>query len=278
MLALHALALGIVISTAPTETRYLAAVEGTWEAHFLPTIVQLNLHIDRERGSSTFTRAYNVDDLRELRRERRAIGFEMRRDAGTFRFDGTARDLRGSGVFAFTPNNRFKKSVERLGLTGIKRSHLLTFALHNLTTEDVKVIQRSVYGKLTTAELIRLLDSGADAHYVRDLAGVGFGKLTPQLLVHLRTKDVDADYVRGMRAVGLVDLTLADFMRLREHDVTSEYALSLFQAGYDCLDVDDLVRLRDHGITADYIKNINKHAGEELGVKALIRHRGDIDF
>jgi hypothetical protein len=277
MLVLHALALGIVISTAPTETRYLAAVEGTWEAHFLPTIVQLNLHIDRERSAS-FARTYNVDELSELRRERRAIGFELHRDAGIFRFDGAARDLRGSGVFAFTPNNSFKKSVERLGLKGIKRNHLLTFALHNLTIDDIKVMQRSVFGKLTTADLVRLLDSGADAHYVRDLAGVGFGKLTPQLVLHLRTKDVDADYIRGLRAVGLADLTLADFMKLREHDVTPEYAQSLFQAGYDCLDVDDLVRLRDHGITAQYIRSVNKHAGEELGVKALIRHRADLDF
>lgn len=278
MLVLHSLVLAVVINTAPTETRYLAAVEGTFEAHFRPSIIQLNLHIIRERGASNFTRTYNVDELRELRRERRSVGFELRRPAGVFRFDGATRDLRASGSFAFTPNNSFKKSVERLGLTGVNRNHLLTFALHNLTLDDIRVLQRSVYGKLTTADLVRLLDSGSDAHYVRDLSGVGFGKLTPQLLVHLRNHEVDADYIRGMRAVGLVDLTLADYMKLRDHDVTPEFAQSLFQLGYDCLDLDDLVRLRDHGITAEYAKSANGHAGEQLSVAELLRNRTDLDY
>ena len=278
MLALHSLVLAVAINTAPTETRYLATVEGSWEAHFRPSIIQLNLHIARERGSSTFIRTYNVDDLRELRRERRAVGFELRRPAGIFRFDGATRDLRASGTFGFTPDASFKKSVERLGLTGITRNVLLTFALHDLTLDDIRVLQRTVYGKLTTQALVRMLDADATPNFVRDMAGIGYGKLTPQLLINVRNHEVDADYIRGMRAVGLVDFTLADYIKMRDHDVTAEFAQSLFQLGYDCLDLDDLVRLRDHGITAEYAQSLNRAAGEKLSVNELVRNRVDLDF
>jgi hypothetical protein len=279
MLTLRPVVLAALVfntNTAPTETRYLGAVEGTWDAHFRPTLVQLNLHI--EKRNVNFSRAYTVDELRELRRERRAVGFELRRSAGSFRFDGVTRDLRASGTFEFTPNNKFKRSVENLGLRGVDRNRLLTLALHNITLDDIRVLQRTVYGKLTTPDLVRMLDNGVNTHYVRDLAGVGFGRLTPQLLINLRERGVDADYIRGLRAVGLADLTLANYMELREHDVTPEYAQGFIQLGYDCLDLTDLMRLRDAGITAVYAQDANKKAGELLSVHELIRHRADGDF
>lgn len=266
----------IVINTAPTETRYIGAVEGTWEAHFRPTLVQLNVHI--EKRNLNFARTYSVDELRELRREKRAVGFELRRAAGTFRFDGVARDLRASGTFEFTPNAKFKKSIENLGLRGVDRKAMLSLALHNLTLDDIRLLQRTVYGKLTTADLVRMLDNEVNPHYVRDLAGVGFGRLTPLLLINLRSNGVDADFIRGLRAVGLVDLTLADYMKLRDNDVTPEFAQSFIQIGYDCLDSTDFMRLRNAGITAGYALTANEKAGELLSVHELIRHRADGDF
>ena len=277
MLTLFPVLLAVAINTAPTnEPRFNEAIEGSWDAHFRPTMVQLNVRVERERLAN-FGRAFSVEDLTDLRRDRRAIGFELRRPAGTFRFDGVTRDLRASGTFSFIPSTSFKRSIEKIGLRGVERHHMLSMAMHDVSVDDLRMMQRTVNGKLTTGDVARLLEHGATPHYVRDLAGVGFSKLTANALVRTRDIGVDADYIRGLRATGLV-LTLDEYLKLREHDVTAEFANGLFELGYTSLDLDELVRLRDHGITAALASRANKLAGEMLSVDELIRSRAHGDY
>ena len=306
MLTLYPLLLAVAINTAPTnEPRFNEAIEGSWDAHFRPSMVQLNVRVERDRAAN-FGRAFSVLELTDLRRDRRAIGFEMRRDAGTFRFDGTTKDLRAAGTFSFTPSTSFKRSLEKVGLKGAERHHMLTLAMHDVTLDDVRGLQRTVHGKLTLPEIVRMLEHGVTPHYVRDLAGVGFSKLTSSTLIRTRDHGVDADYIRGLRAAGLIlsldeyiktsnsgvtlafvnelrevglrDLCMGEYIKLREHDVTAEFANGLFEMGYTDLDLNDLIRLRDQGITAAYARSARKQAGEALSVDELIRSRSHGDY
>jgi hypothetical protein len=303
------LALGITteINTAPTnEPRYFDAVEGTWEATFRPSLLHLSMRVDRAVGASNYGRTYAIDELTDFRREKRAIGFELRRNAGIFRFDGAAADLRATGTFEFIPNPSYKRAAAKLGLKKMNRHHQLTYALHDVTIDELKFMQSTVNGKLNNADLVRMFDRGATPEYVRDLASVGLSKLSAETLLRARQHGVNADFVRAMRAaglpvslddfikaraagitseyvrdlktVGLTNLTLNEVMALREHDVTAEYAASVYEIGYSMCDVTDLVRLRDHGITASYIKKANKQAGEQLSVSELLRYRTRGDY
>lgn len=300
------LALGINTAAPTTEPRYLDAVGGTWDGTFRPALVHINVRVDRERGFSNYGRTYSIAELSGLRREKRAVGFELRRSAGTFRFDGTASDLRANGTFEFMPNAAFKKSAERIGLRKLTRHHQLSFALNDVSIDELRYMKSVVNGRWTSADLVRLFDRGVTPEYVRDLAGVGFSKLRPDVLIRTREHGVNADYIRGLRAgglrlsiddyvkardqgislefindmksVGLTNLTLAEYVMLLEHDVTAEYAASIYEQGYSSCGLEELVRLRDYGVTASYIKKANKQAGEQLSVADLLRGRTRGDY
>jgi hypothetical protein len=301
------LAIGITTTSAPTtEPRYFDAVAGTWDGMFRPSIVHINVRVDRERSFTNYLRTYSIDELSGLRREKRAVGFELRRSAGTFRFDGTANDLRAAGTFEFVPNAAFRKTAERIGLKKITRHQQLSFALNDVSIDELRYMKRVVDGRWTSAELARLFDRGVTPEYVRDLAGVGFSKLRPDLLIRSRERGVNADYVRGLRAaglrlsmedyikahdegvslefindmksIGLTNLTLAEYVTLVEHDVTADYAASIYEAGYSNCDLEDLIRMRDYGITATFIKKANKQSGELLSVAELLRFRTRGDY
>ena len=294
----------VEISTAPTmEPRYFDAVEGTWDGQFRPSVVFLHMRVerDKEKSYSAYGRTYALAELTGLKREKKSVGFELRRSAGTFRFDGAATDLKASGTFEFIPNPAFKKSVEKIGYRKLTRHHQLTFALHDVTADELRFLQRAIKGKTTTADMVRMVERGATPEYVRDLISIGY--LNPTLDMINRTRDagVSADYVRALRAaglrltldqyiaarrqglmadyvsdlreVGITGLTVPEYLNLKQHDVTAAYASSIYEAGYCSCDLDDLVRMRDHGITASFIKKANKQAGEQLTVDELIKVR-----
>lgn len=294
----------VEISTAPTmEPRYFDAVEGTWDGQFRPSVVFLHMRVDRDkdRAYSTYGRTYALSELTGLRREKKAVGFELRRSAGTFRFDGAATDLKASGTFEFIPNPVFKKSIEKIGYRKVTRHHQLTFALHDVTADELRFLQRAIKGKMTTPEMVRMVERGATPEYVRDLLSGGFTTLTPDMIMRAREAGVNAEYVRALRAaglrltleefgrarkqgltseyvkdlkeVGITNLTVSEYLNLIQHDVTAAFVSSIYEAGYASCDLDDLVRLRDHGITASFIKKANKQAGEALSVAELLKVR-----
>jgi hypothetical protein len=293
---------GTPISTAPTtEARYLDGVLGTWDGQFRPSVVFVNMRVERDRTVSTYGHTYALGELSDLRREKRAVGFELHRSAGSFRFDGAARDLRASGTFEFIPNTAYKRAVEKLGYRKLNRHHQLAFAMHDITLDELRQLRRIIRGKPMAADAARLFEHGVSPEYVRDLAGVGFAGLSIDALIRVREAGVNADYVRGLRAeglrltlpeylkarargltteyvrqlesVGLRELSLAEYYLLLDNDVTAEYASSIYALGYAACDLDDLVRLRNHGITAGFIIKANKQAGEQLSVSELIRYR-----
>lgn len=294
--------LGITTSDAPTTgARYADGVLGTWDGQFRPSVVFVSMRVERERGFTLYGHTYALAELADLRREKRAVGFELHRGAGSFRFDGAARDLRASGTFEFIPNTGYKRAAERLGYKKLEPHHQLTFAVHDVTVGELRQLRRLIAGKPSAADAARLFERGASPEFVRDLAGVGFARLTVDALLRVRESGVNADYVRAMRAegfrltlpeyvkartrgltleyvqqlknVGLRDLSAAEYYLLLDNDVTAEFASSIYELGYSACDIADLVRLRNHGITASFIRKANKLAGEQLTVSELIRYR-----
>ncbi len=298
---LFSVGIGITTDAPTTGARFADGVLGTWDGQFRPSVVFLNMRVERDRGFTLYGHSFTLAELSDLRRDKRAIGFELQRNAGTFRFDGATRDLRGSGTFEFIPSTSYKRAVEKLGYQKLEPQHQLTFAVNDITIADLRQLRRVIAGRPSAADAARLFEHGASPEFVRDLAGVGFGRLSVDALLRLREVGVDADYVRAMRAegfrltlpefmkarsrgltmeyvqqlksIGLRDLSAAEYYLLLDNDVDAEYASSIYELGYGSCDIRDLVRLRNHGITASFIRKANKQAGEQLGVSELIRSR-----
>ncbi len=307
MIHLYPLILALAVHAPPTTELRHAAVEGTWDGTFRPSLVHLYMRVERDRAVNIFGRTFVLDDLSDLRREKRVIGFEVRHQAGIFRFNGAAAEIRANGTFEFIPNAKYRKAVEKLGYGKPDRHDQLSFALHDVTLEDLRYLKRAVNRRLASGEVAKLLERGVTPEYIRALAGVGFNRLPPERLLRLRDIGIDASYITGLRAAGLKlasleefikartadltpqyvksladmglrNLTLNEYIALHDADVTAEYAASIFELGYQSSDVSDLVRMRQHGLTASYISKANKQAGELLDLNELVRYRTRGDY
>jgi beta-lactamase regulating signal transducer with metallopeptidase domain len=230
-----------------------------------------------------------------------AVHFVLRRDAGTFTFDGTARSGVAAGVCAFTASPNFGAELARRGVTGLTPAaqeqlarydvglalidelkaqkyatptvaDLVTAGQHGVQVEYVRGMGALGYATGSLAPLITLRDHGVTPEYARALASFGYARLPVDLLQRARDHGVTADYIKGMRDAGHGTLTLDQLITTRDHGVTPEFGQALAAAGYDKVPLDQLVRVRDHGVTADYIRDM-KARGLSGTLDDLVRMR-----
>ena len=198
MIALHTVVLAVSISLTPeitptvtptvtAEGRHADAIDGMWEAHLDRSALYLNVRVERPRGFYHYGGNYKINDLDEYRREKRVVGFELHRKAGTIRFDGSVRDARGRGRYEFTPHDGFKRALEKMGFRGLESERLLTIALHDISLQDVRYLERAVAGTLTTADLVKLLEYGVDPDFVRRAIEERGELMSVPELIRLRT-------------------------------------------------------------------------------------------
>src|SRR5688500_1591893 len=99
-----------VVLGAPV-TLFAQSVEGTWNAEFRSARVHLNIRFDAGRGFSNYGRTFPTAELTALNRSGRSVTFELRRPAGVLRFEGVGTDTRASGMYDFTADAGFKRSL-----------------------------------------------------------------------------------------------------------------------------------------------------------------------
>ena len=198
MIALHTIVLAVSITMTPEVTaagtptvtadgRHANAIDGAWEAHLNRTAMYLNVRVERSRGFYQYGGTYRISDLDEYRREKRLVGFELHRNAGTIRFDGSVRDTRGRGRYEFTPHDGFKRALEKMGFRGLESERLLTIALHDISLQDVRYLERAVEGTLTTTDLVKLLEYGVGPDFVRRAIEERGTLMSVAELIQLRT-------------------------------------------------------------------------------------------
>jgi hypothetical protein len=82
--------------------------------------------------------------------------FQLRRDAGTFNFEGTVGDYRGRGTFTFTPNPSFPDELARRGYSRPSRADQFELALHDVGLGVVDELAREGYGRPTFCGLVEM--------------------------------------------------------------------------------------------------------------------------
>jgi hypothetical protein len=141
-------------------------------------------------------------DLRKIARYSKK-GFEIRRDAGTFYFDGCISNSgNGSGRFYFRPDTAYADKIKNLLSPGSSKdsvtpdSSLFYCAVHNLSVDYAKRIRDAGYNKISMHDLMVLCSTGVDPEYIKTMADIGYKDLSPNDFILLTIQKVPTDFIK----------------------------------------------------------------------------------
>src|SRR5918993_1095287 len=105
----------------------------------------------------------------------------MRRDAGTFTFEGVIRNGVGAGTFSFAPNAAFPAELAKRGFARPTEREQYQMARHDIGYAFIDELTQQGYTKPATVDLVRAGQHGVNATYVREMGALGYrlGTLAP---------------------------------------------------------------------------------------------------
>ena len=249
---------------------------GTWEIR--PTSVDGTVHlrlVEANSSSGTNVPIARLEGLTasQLTGAGGPVQFRVRRDAGTFTFEGVIRNGVGAGTFSFAPDPNFAGELAKRGFARPNAREQYQMARHDIGFAFLDELNRQGYAKPETSELVRAGQHGVDATYLRDMAALGYklGSLPP--LIELRDHGITPDYVRALAELGYKGLSAEEVRRARDHGITPEYVRAMRDAGYGSLPMDALINARDHGISAEYVRDLGTAGHQKVPLEQLIKVR-----
>jgi hypothetical protein len=274
--------------------------------------IQLTMRYRREndRGYGTSNTGFRIpfDQLVGLSREQamsatgNVVQFQLKRDAGTFNFEGWFKAGNGAGHFTFTPNSSFASDLNRQGLGKPTDKQLLSLAMHDIgfglinelrsqgfepfkleqlvtmgehgvRLDYVQGLKALGYSMKSVDDLVRMRDHGVTLNFIRELGSLGYTGLTPDELVRTRDHGVTPAYINQFLAAGYDKAPLDQWVTLRDHGVTSEFVEEVKNLGYGKVPLDDLRQMRDHGVTPSFIQELKELGFDRTPIEQLIRVR-----
>lgn len=203
------------------------------------------------------------------------VRFALRRDAGDFDCDGSARADHASGSCDFKANAGFATVLKSYGYGPADAADLFQLAYADIGKPYLAELARQGYGAGVVDDLRRAGQHGVTLTYLREMGQAGYHADSLQGLVRIRDHGISIRYIQDLRAAGYTHPSLDELLRARDHGVSAQFATSLAGQGYRGLPLDTLVRLRDHGVTAGFAVRANAQApdGVKLTADELIRVR-----
>src|SRR5262249_32458249 len=159
-------------------------IEGAWTASASdgrPDLLNLSMRISAQDHSGSRFRRRDLEGLTDAQiasRSSVSVRFALRREAGTFDFEGSFRDEHGAGHSTFEPNLEFLRSLHRLGvaLEGKEQDEaheLLGLAMFDVSSAFIESMQAIGYRvPLEKYVAFRIFD--VNPEYVGAMADVGF--------------------------------------------------------------------------------------------------------
>lgn len=249
---------------------------GTWEIR--PTEKEGVVHLRLMELNSSNGSNVPVDQLEGLTAAQLAgpggpVQFRIRRDAGTFTFEGVLRNRVAAGTFSFSPNPGFPAELARRGFAQPTAREQYQMARHDIGFAYIDELNKQGYAKPSTAELVRAGQHGVNVTYLREMGALGYRLKSLEPLITLRDHGVGPDYIRGLADLGYKQLPADDLRRARDHGITPEYVRGMRDSGYGSLTMEELVNARDHGVTPEYVRELGDAGHRKLPLPQLIRVR-----
>ncbi|MBI4477096.1 MAG: M56 family metallopeptidase [Acidobacteria bacterium] len=249
---------------------------GTWEIR--PTKTEGTVHLRLVELNSSSGSNIPIQQLEGLTAAQLTgaggpVQFRLRRDAGTFSFEGVVRNGIGAGTFSFSPDSSFPEELAKRGFARPTALEQYQLARHDLGYAFVDELNKQGYAKPQTSELVRAGQHGVHVAYLRDMAALGYRLGTLEPLIRLRDHGVTPAYIRELSDQGYRGLPADDLRRARDHGISPEYVRAMRDAGYRALTMEQLINARDHGVTAEFIRALDEAGHRKLPLDQLIRAR-----
>lgn len=193
--------------------------------------------------------------------------FELRRDAGTFRFAGQFRDGRGIGEFRFDPDPVFAQVLAARGESDPSSRRLFSLAALDVSRAFIQEVDQAFPG-IALGDVVSFRIHGVTAAFRAELRQRGFSDLSPNDLVKARIHGVTPAYVDEMRKAGFKGEDLDGLVRLRIHGVNATFIEELKADGYTGLSPRELLDIRIHA------RRWLPRRGKESGVKGKGQQAG----
>lgn len=215
------------------------------------------------------------------------VDFQLNREAGNTRFEGTFRNGKGAGQFTFTPNRKYFDTIRSLGVDPDLRKHrrhkredgdadgeeqtLFTLAIHDVSSAFIRSMQSEGF-KTTLEKYLELRIFNVTPEYIREMRSLGFKDIDEDELVASRIHKVTPEYIRETRAAGW-KLDLDELQSTRIHGATPAFMEEMRKLGYGNLDIDDLISFRIHRVTPEFITELRALGYNEIPADDLVSMR-----
>jgi len=254
---------GKTAADAPASAPVAGQLGGIWKAELKGDRLRLEMtYRKRSWGRWTSIDDYPTSQLAGFNPGRDAR-FELRREAGTFRFQGSFQGRQGRGTCAFAPNPAFEKALGRP--LPIDRS--MELAVHDVSLDFFR--EMAALG-------LNAPEPREEGSFFHQVHGLVRDLMRPERrdpirkIIELRTYGVTPQYVRGMRDAGYPNLQIWQLVELHTHGVEPDYVKGLNDAGYRHLPPFQLVELHTQGIDGDFIRKARAESHASLTVDDLM--------
>jgi beta-lactamase regulating signal transducer with metallopeptidase domain len=256
-------------------------IKGDWEIETNGKWSQVTIRFKRNWTSGFSVKTSELlSDIDET-----TTHFQMRRDAGTFHFEGKfdrdKDELWGEGECYFRPNPDYVAKMGTLGYDLDSDEDVFELAVHDVTLAYVQGLHDAGYDDLSRNKLVEAHIHDVTPEYISGLAAFGYKDLNIDKLIEMNIHDVDPEYVQGLADLGHTDLPADRLVEMRIHDVDPEYIGELADLGYTELEPSRLVEMQIHDVTPDYVEGLAKLGYTELSPAKLVEmqiHDVDADY
>jgi hypothetical protein len=253
------------------------AQQGSWT--LMPTDEAGRMHFTvmqrRERGMSHSGSDWPVSAFEGLdlaTRARHDVTFTITRDAGRFECEGYLANGEGAGTFTFTPDPAFVRSMSDLGFGGIDEDEQFAMALHDVSLDFARQMQRENLAEMDTDKLVAFRIFDVSQEFIREIRREGLTATDADELVAFRIHGVSPAKIRELREAG-IDADEDELIAFQIHGVSPEFIAEVERLGYANVDGDDLVAMRIHGVTPAFISNMQSRGLRDLSIDKLVALR-----
>jgi beta-lactamase regulating signal transducer with metallopeptidase domain len=264
------------LAVAQSQASQSSNFRGTWEIRQSQRTGMIQLRLREANWDSSFNIPLDrIDGLSsaQLLGAGGPVRFSIRRDAGTFNFDGTSRDGFAGGVYSFSPNPQYGSELEKRGYGRPTEAEQYSLARGDIGFTFLDELTKQSYPKPSISLLVRAGDHGVHYEYLRDMGSAGYRVGALETLIRLRDHGVTPEFIRELADQNVKGLSADELQRIRDHGVNGEFVRAFRDMGYGSATVDQLVNARDHGVTPDYVKEIAALGKTKLTIEELIRIR-----
>jgi len=242
-----------------------AEVSGTWTAEYSQGKLQLGMQQGKNHQVGM---SYELSSLTGLTSQqlnasgRRAVAFDLVREAGSIRFEGEFQGSEGAGHFRFKPAAGFAPRMKALGVRlkgdssgAMTDRDLYSFAVFDISSALVRELQTLGYRDLSLDQLVALRIHGGSPGFIREMGAAGYKNLTLDEVVAMRIHGVTTAFVREIASEGFRP-DADGLVAMRIHGASPEFVTGLRRLGYTLTDVDEVVAMCIHGVTTEFVEGV----------------------